>query len=129
MKKTVLKKVICIVVLMLMGVSILGNAESAGILILPEDLEVIETEAFYGATSLEKVIVPYGTTEILSRAFAESSLKEIELPETICYIADDAFDGCVGLEFITVEGSYADDWANESGFRDDELEDDMLPWA
>ena len=50
---------------------------------LPESLQIIEEEAFYGSTSLEKVILPYGIKEIGAKAFASSTLKEINLPESV----------------------------------------------
>lgn len=41
---------------------------------LPASLQIIDQKAFYGDTSISKVIVPDGTTEIHSLAFANSSL-------------------------------------------------------
>ena len=41
---------------------------------LPAALQIIEEEAFFGNTSISRVVVPEGTTYIRSRAFSESSL-------------------------------------------------------
>lgn len=63
-------------------------------LILPEDLTVIETEAF-ARTDCEYVVVPDGCTAIESRAFADcSNLYYVSLPRSVIRIAEDAFAGC-----------------------------------
>lgn len=73
-------------VLMLMSSDICAIAEAVATLTLPKALKIIEEEAFYGNTSIEKVIVPDGTTEIRSRAFANSSLTEINLPDSLTLV-------------------------------------------
>ena len=85
-------------------------------LTLPKAVQIIEEEAFYGDTSIEKVIVPDGTKEIRSRAFAQSSLTEIELPDSLTLIAEDAFEGCEGLSVSVPENCYAYDWALSKGY-------------
>ena len=96
-----------------------GTDALAAVLRLPADIEVIEEEAFYGATSLDEVIVPEGATEIQSKAFADSSLNSIELPESVTYIADDAFDGVEELSVTAPEGSYAAEWWEEKQLEED----------
>ena len=67
---------------------------------LPGDTEAIEEEAFEG-THFERVVIPYGVTEIPSRAFADMGfLTKIVLPSSIRYIADDAFDGVHPLTVV-----------------------------
>lgn len=41
---------------------------------LPKDLKIVKQYAFYGGTSIDKVVVPEGVTEIHSKAFAYSSI-------------------------------------------------------
>ena len=86
-----------------------------GVLRLPADIAVIEEEAFYGDSTLNKVILPQGIEKIGSRAFADSSLRQINLPDSLSYglIAPDAFDGSQ-LQYVLVsDNSPACKWALE----------------
>mmetsp|Transcript_23568 Transcript_23568/g.53497 ORF Transcript_23568/g.53497 Transcript_23568/m.53497 type:complete len:527 (+) Transcript_23568:289-1869(+) len=47
-----------------------------------------------------EVVLPHGLTEICSRAFILSSLRRIELPDTLTLIGECAFEGCESLERI-----------------------------
>ena len=87
----------------------------AATLTLPASLTVIDEEAFYGAQMLDEVVLPEGIERIESRAFAESTVSSINLPESIEYIADDAFDRCGEIEVIARKGSYAYQWAEDAG--------------
>jgi len=77
----------------------------------PQDLTVIEKGAFYGASSIESVCLDEKVIEIHDLAFAYSGLKEITLPESLEYIADNAFEGCENLKVTVYEDSYAHKWA------------------
>ena len=48
-------------------------------------LKVIQAEAFCGDTSLDKVVLPDGIKRIESRAFADSTLTEINLPDSLTH--------------------------------------------
>ena len=76
----------------------------------------IEADAFEGCETLTKVTLGEGVLTIGSRAFADSGLTEIVLPENLTEIADDAFDGCEGAAFSVVYGSYAHEWCAAKGF-------------
>ncbi|MDO5143451.1 MAG: leucine-rich repeat protein [bacterium] len=91
-------------------------AEEIPTLVLPSMLQIIEEEAFCGNLSIGKVVVPDGTTEIRSRAFADSSLVAIELPDSLTRIADDAFEGCDQFQLVVQQGSYAYEWAVKNGY-------------
>ena len=84
----------------------------ADILVLPGNLKVIGEEAFRGNTSLSEVVLPEGVEEIGERAFAESGLTKINLPDSLVSIADNAFDSPVDIEFVANEGTVADEWIN-----------------
>lgn len=105
-----------VLALLLVSPDLAVLAEEAAAIRLPSSLKVIEDEAFYGDTSIEKVIVPEGATEIGERAFANSSLTEINLPDSITSIADTAFDGLDVLKVTANEGSYAYNWASENDY-------------
>lgn len=90
--------------------------------VVPEGTLVIEAEAFAG-TGLRpayygededgmepiwySVRLPEGIRRIEARAFANSGLWEINLPDSLEYIAPDAFDGCEDVRATVNLGSYA----------------------
>jgi len=61
-------------------------------------------EFFDGCTSLERVLFTGGTgEEISTRTFRNcSSLKSVNIPDSVRYINDDAFSGCSSLTSITL---------------------------
>ena len=88
-------------------------ADDGAVLTIPKGLITISGQAFYGDTSIQKVIVQEGTETIESLAFADSSIREIRLPASLTYIAEDAFTN-TSLETVTApKGSYAYQWARE----------------
>ena len=81
---------------------------------LPSDIKEIAEMTFFSDTSLDRVVLPKGIRKIGGKAFAESSVKTVNLPESLEEIADDAFDP--GVTMTAVKGSYAYEWAVENGF-------------
>lgn len=107
---------IFLVVIMLMTCADFAALAEA-VLTLPKALKIIEEEAFYGDQSIDKVVVPDGTTEIRSKAFANSSLKEIELPDSVKFIAPDALPPVsTGLTVTVNKDIYAYNWAVDHGY-------------
>ena len=86
-------------------------AQAGRTLTLPDSLEIIEDEAFYGDTSLESVVLPEGIERIGNRAFANSSVAEINFPDSLTYIADSAFSGVSQVYVSAESGSYGYNWA------------------
>lgn len=80
---------------------------------LPRNLGVISPESFSGTTSLDTVIVPYGTTRIESKAFMNSSIRAIYIPETVTYIAKNAFEGAGDVVIYTSAETYAAEYAEK----------------
>lgn len=117
MKRTTKKLLAWILILVLLSANLFGIAESASTLSLPGELGIIEEEAFAGATSLDTVVVPEGTTQIQSRAFADSTLTKIQLPASIAFIAEDAFDGCTELVATVNRDSYAHQYCMDNGIN------------
>lgn len=111
MKMQLKKQIVIFLAIILICVSVSADAKIQDTILLPASIHTIREEAFLGAASIQKVIVPEGVTEIQSRAFAESSLKEINLPDSLESIADDAFQGCENLKVAVSKGSYAHAWA------------------
>ena len=89
---------------------------TADTLTLPSSLRSIEEEAFQGDTTIDKVVVPEGLTSIGERAFADSSLKEINLPNSLVDIADDALPDSGDVLVTANKGTHAYDWAVEKGY-------------
>jgi len=100
----------------LAGLLSLGVSAYASTLILPSSLFAIEEEAFYGDTSLDKVVLPETVKEIGARAFAESSLNEIRLPESLSKIDDTALPAPGTINVTASKGSYAYGWAVSQGY-------------
>ena len=88
----------------------------ADTLYLPENLEIIDEEAFMDDTSLGEVVLPEGLKRIESKAFKGSSLREIVLPSSLRFIADDAFEGPDQVTVTATDGTYAYDWAVDNGY-------------
>ena len=88
------------------------NLESSELIIpLAQNEKTIEALAFQERTDLETVIVREGTTSIGSKAFAQSSIRVVYLPDSVAQIANDAFEGCLNLKVYASEASYAYAWA------------------
>ena len=89
----------------------------AATVVMPEDLEVIETQAFFMDESIERVILPSGIKRIESQAFASSGLSRMNLPASLTYIAQDAFTYSWDIVFTGSAGTYAADYCKEYGYR------------
>jgi len=143
------KVMVCLLALMLLGANVAAVADSGiKVMIMPASLQIIEEEAFYGNTSIEKIVIQEGVTEICSKAFVNcSSLVSVKLPESLARIENAAFEGCTGLEEINlppniefiaegvfdscpnvvvtvVESSYAAEWCKKEGINVEFAEDD-----
>ena len=93
-----------------------AGALADGTLTLPDGLGIVEESAFEGAAAFDRIQLPDEILEIRSRAFAESGVREINLPASLTFIADDAFEDSE-LEIVMVPaGCYAYDWAVENGY-------------
>ena len=61
----------------------------------------IGPNAFADNTSLKKVVIPEGVTEIQANAFSGcTNLETVVLPETLCYIYQNAFRDCPNLKEV-----------------------------
>lgn len=114
MNKTVVRFTL-IFTMALLSCFYLGTA-MADTLTLPADLQIIEAEAFYGDTSISDVVLSNHIVEIRSKAFANSSLTNINLPASLSFIAEDALPSPDQVHVTAHEGSYAFDWAVTHGY-------------
>ena len=82
---------------------------------LPASLSELGEASFQNDTSLDVVVISEGVAEIKPLCFAGSSLREIHLPSSITFIAENAFDSNSGVEFYVLN-SYSYGWARDHGF-------------
>ena len=87
------------------------DMSSEAVLTMPISLQIIEEEAFYGSTSIDKVVLSDEVKEIHARAFADSTLSEINLPDSLTFIDPSAFDGPEKVTVTANPGTYAYEWA------------------
>lgn len=72
---------------------------------VPETTTFIYDAAFFGTSSLQKIILPSQLQEIGAGAFDYcSSLKQIEIPASVTVIGSHAFSDCTALEYVTFAG-------------------------
>ena len=82
---------------------------------LPANIKAIEEETLAGNAAW-KITVPDSVGRIGSRAFADSDLLYLELPEGRMTFADDMLAGCSpDIVIICKRGSSAEEWAEENG--------------
>jgi len=95
----------------------------AGTFTLPAAIKHVGDQAFMN-TDVDKVILPEGTLSIGSQAFANcDNLSCVVIPASVEYIAEDAFEDVLDVEYVVVQaptGSYAYNWAKEHGMLVDD---------
>ena len=88
------------------------------VLRIPKNVEIIPSEAFYGIGA-KKVVLRASSITIESRAFANSKVKTVVLPDWFYYISitDDAFENCSNVVFVTNEDdTYWTEYLQNLGF-------------
>ena len=98
-------------ILILIIIILFISGSNATTIDLPKGLLSIRDSAFEGDISLDEVIIHEGTQSIGNLAFANSSVKKISLPESLNYIAENAFENVNEVYVTAKEGSYAYNWA------------------
>ena len=101
--------------IVLMAVAFSGCAE----MLLPEQLSVIEEEAFMNCVDITEVVIPDSVTTIGAKAFFGcTGLTEIVIPENVESIGDQAFANCGG-DFLMLgySGSAAEAYAASNGIQ------------
>ena len=85
---------------------------------VPDTVRRIENFSFYGADALFSVTLPESLESIGAKAFANTGLTQVEIPNSTTAIVDTAFDKDV--EIIGKGGSYSEQWAkdNDHSFTD-----------
>ena len=89
---------------------------SADTLVIPAEKKSVSAGAYQGDGTLGSVVLEEGITSVGSGAFADSSLREITLPSSLTYIAEDAFDGAPLETVHAKKGTYAYKRMRECGY-------------
>ena len=72
-------------------------------IVLPDTIEEICVQAFYGCTNLTDITIQSGVTSIGASAFSGCrSLTNITIPDSVTSIGSSAFEGCSSLTNITI---------------------------
>ncbi len=103
---------ICLALLLALGPA---AAAASPVLTLPDGLKTVETEAFCGDTSLREVVIPDGTESIGPRAFADSGVTGISIPDSVTAIGEGAFSGTQNVTVISSARAFAHGYATENG--------------
>ena len=78
----------------------------------------IDYYVFDACTSLSNINLPEGLKTIRENAFRGcTSLEKITIPESVEFIDDNAFNGCNKLTIYCVENSYAHRYAVQKGVQ------------
>ena len=101
-----------------------GNHLYSGEVIIPETVDYdgmiypvtgIQSQAFYGCSSLTNVIVPNSVTYIGSEAFYNcSGLISVTIGKAVEYISGNAFKGCVSLRTLNFNAVLCSDFSSSS---------------
>ncbi len=99
-----MKKTICIVSFFLLAIgSLTAQTIVDSVLYISEGTTTIKSQAYYGKTNFNKVVIPESVKKIGSLAFHScSKLKEIEIPASVDTIGDAAFQNCTSLTKVTL---------------------------
>lgn len=81
---------------------------------LPKGCTTISEGAFYICNITGQLILPDGLTHIYDYAFCGNRITEVTIPNSVVYIAPDAFESNEGMVILCYLGSYADNYAKEN---------------
>ena len=104
-----------LLILCLLPAGVFFPAEAAETLNLPANLKAVPAELFRDDQAVSSVVLPDSVTEIGSKAFAGSGLKEITIPAGVTDIGSDAFSHCDLLVATVPADSYAAAYCEANG--------------
>ena len=119
-----MKRAVSILLMLMIFLYMMNLPAYSETLKLPSMLKTIEDEAFVNDAGLDVIIFPEGLQSIGKRAFANTSLKKIYLPDSVISIANDAFEMCNSLIVSTKINTYGYYWAQERGYTIEPIKTD-----
>lgn len=84
---------------------------------VPDGITKLPVDAFAACINLKKATLPETLTEIGQFAFQYTSITDITIPESVTAIDSQAFEDSLLKNINGVEGSYAETFANENGYK------------
>ena len=75
------------------GPGAFSNCAALSNFVIPDSVTSIGKGAFYHCSSLQNITIPSGVTEIAKETFAQCKLESVNLPNTLIYIGEMAFQG------------------------------------
>ena len=86
--------------------------------VLPASIKVIEPNAFLNCKNLKSINLEEGLIHIGETAFKNcTSLESITIPASVGRIEDEAFAGCRKLKIYCKQGSYAEEYLLDNGYK------------
>lgn len=82
-----------------------ASCKSLTEVILSNTIQYIDYQAFYRTNSLQKIVLSDQLLSIANNAFRFSGIAEIELPNSIQNIGQNAFQSCQQLKRVTTKGN------------------------
>lgn len=64
--------------------------------------DIIGTSMFYQCAKLKTIVLPTTVTEILSRAFANTGIKSVDIPNSVSHLGGDSFGYCESLTTVVL---------------------------
>ena len=84
-------------------------------IVIPEGITTIADYAFYEFNQIDTVVLPETLTYIGKNAFFESSISDINFPDSLRTIGNNAFNGCLGLVHLNFNPGL--EYINEGAFQ------------
>jgi hypothetical protein len=64
--------------------------------------DIIGNSMFYQCSKLKTIVLPSTVTEILGKAFANTGIKSIDIPNSVSHVGEDAFAYCSSLNTVVI---------------------------
>ena len=133
MMKSGFRKILAVLLVIMIIQPLLMDAGLAAVLTFPPRVVRIEDSTFENDRSLDEVLLPDGVESIGPRAFAGAAIRKINLPSSLNFIAEDAFDRAEVGAFEAKRNTYAWQWLEDHNlllhFSDDAMYDVSVDMA
>ena len=85
-----------------LGAEAFNDCPNLLVVVLPKSLKEIKPLTFSNCYKLEDVLFPENLEKIGDFAFAYTNVYDVDLPDTLYYLGNSAFEGCEGLEEVNL---------------------------